>query len=151
MNEPNRILVPVDLTDKSPPCVAYAGMLARNTGASLVLATNVNVPELSAIQKYGMANEIKDDNKAGKALLFDLAAEAAPGIDTAAVLVFDDFPAEGILAVAEEYDIDLIVLASRGRRGVSRFFLGSVAESVARRSDVPVVLIPVHDEQSGSG
>lgn len=149
MNEPTRILVPVDLTDKSRPCVAYAAMLARNTGASLVLTTNVNVPELAAIQQYGKANEIKDDHKAGKALLFDLADEAAPGIDAAAVLVFDDFPAEGVLAVAEEYDIDLIVLASRGRRGVSRFFLGSVAESVARRSDVPVVLVPVHDEQVG--
>jgi nucleotide-binding universal stress UspA family protein len=146
MTEPKRILVPVDLTDKSRPCIAYAGMLARGFGSSIVLVTNVNVPELSAVQEYGRANDIDQDDVAGKALLSDLADELAPGVDATIALAFDDFPAEGILAAAGEYEADLIVLASRGRRGVSRFFLGSVAETVARKAHVPVVLVPVHDE-----
>lgn len=36
---------------------------------------------------------------------------------------------------------DLIVLGSRGRRGLSRFFLGSVAEEVARAAPVPVLVV----------
>jgi nucleotide-binding universal stress UspA family protein len=147
MTEPKIILVPVDLTDKSRPCVAYAGMLARSFGASLVLVTNVNVPELAAVQAYGAANDIDEDDKAGRALLEELATEHAPDVDATAVLAFEDFPADGILAAAERYGADLIVLASHGRRGVSRFFLGSVAEVVARKAGMPVVIVPVHDEQ----
>ena len=40
----------------------------------------------------------------------------------------------------EELDVDHVVMGSRGRRGVSRILLGSVAEAVVRRSDVPVTV-----------
>ncbi len=50
-------------------------------------------------------------------------------------------PAKGILEYAEEADIDQIVIGSHGRSGVSRVLLGSVAESVTRRSPVPVTIV----------
>lgn len=46
-----------------------------------------------------------------------------------------------IVRYAEEHDIDHIVLGSHGRRGFSRFLLGSVAERVARRSPGSVTII----------
>ncbi|QLG49048.1 universal stress protein [Natrinema halophilum] len=58
--------------------------------------------------------------------------------------------AETIVDYAEEHDIDHIVLGSHGRRGISRFLLGSVAERVARRSPGSVTIIreknPVDDQ-----
>ena len=45
------------------------------------------------------------------------------------------------MTYAEENDIDHIVVGSHGRGGVSRMLLGSVAETVARRSSVPVTII----------
>jgi len=45
-----------------------------------------------------------------------------------------------IVTYAEENDIDHIVLGSHGRTGLSRFLLGSVAETVARRSPVSVTI-----------
>lgn len=50
-------------------------------------------------------------------------------------------PAAAIVEYAEENDIDHIILGSHGRRGIARFLLGSVAESVARRSPVSVTII----------
>lgn len=49
--------------------------------------------------------------------------------------------AHTILEYAEANDVDHIVLGSHGRRGLSRFLLGSVAEAVARRSPVSVTMI----------
>lgn len=50
-------------------------------------------------------------------------------------------PARTIVEYAEENDLDHVVMGSQGRTGVSRIFLGSVAESVVRRSPVPVTVI----------
>jgi nucleotide-binding universal stress UspA family protein len=49
--------------------------------------------------------------------------------------------ANTIVRYAEEHDIDHIILGSHGRRGLSRFLLGSVAERVARRSPGSVTII----------
>ena len=50
-------------------------------------------------------------------------------------------PAEAILRVAEDQAADLIVVGSRGLSTVARFFLGSVAERVARHALCPVLLV----------
>lgn len=50
--------------------------------------------------------------------------------------------ASAILEYAEEEDVDDIVIGSEGRSGVSRMLLGSVAEKVARRSPIPVMIVP---------
>jgi nucleotide-binding universal stress UspA family protein len=50
-------------------------------------------------------------------------------------------PAEAILQVAEEHPTDLLVVGSRGLSAVARFFLGSVAERVARHASCPVLLV----------
>ena len=50
-------------------------------------------------------------------------------------------PARAILCHAEETDVDHVVIGSHGRTGLSRILLGSVAESVARRSPIPVTVV----------
>lgn len=53
--------------------------------------------------------------------------------------------------IADECEADLIVIGTHGRRGVQRFLLGSVAESLVRSTDKPVLVVR-HDssEQSQS-
>ncbi|WP_226003990.1 universal stress protein [Natrinema salinisoli] len=46
-----------------------------------------------------------------------------------------------IVDYAAEHDVDHIVVGSHGRTGASRILLGSVAETVARRSPVPVTIV----------
>ncbi len=50
-------------------------------------------------------------------------------------------PARKIFEFVSENDVDQIVMGSHGRSGVSRLLLGSVAESVIRRSPVPVIVV----------
>jgi nucleotide-binding universal stress UspA family protein len=51
-----------------------------------------------------------------------------------------------VLAYADEQDVDLIVMGTHGRRGLDRFFIGSVAEEVMRLATTPV--LTVHSEGS---
>jgi len=51
-------------------------------------------------------------------------------------------PAEAILDYVEENGVDLVIMSTHGRSGMSRWFLGSVAERVLRRSVAPLFLVP---------
>jgi nucleotide-binding universal stress UspA family protein len=57
-------------------------------------------------------------------------------------VVLDSAPAEAILKVAAEHQADLIAMATHGRSGFDRFFLGSVTERVARHASCPVLAFP---------
>lgn len=50
-------------------------------------------------------------------------------------------PAQEILNVAEEKQVDLIAMATHGRSGLAHLFAGSVAEAVLRAAKFPVLLI----------
>jgi nucleotide-binding universal stress UspA family protein len=61
-------------------------------------------------------------------------------LSCATVHVKDQFPAEGILETARKSNCDLIVMASHGRRGLSRLLLGSQTTKVLTHSSVPVLV-----------
>jgi len=65
---------------------------------------------------------------------------AAKGINVSTdVLLWK--PAEAIVGYAKQYKCDLIVMASHGRSGPSRWAYGSVADKVLRTSCIPVLMI----------
>ena len=73
-------------------------------------------------------------------------ASAALGNVETATAVESGNPHATILDYADENDIDLIVMGTRGRTGVERYLLGSVAEKVVRLSDPPVVTVRADKE-----
>ena len=62
------------------------------------------------------------------------------GVPCAVLHVKDQYPAEGILEAARANGCDLIVMASHGRRGVTRLMLGSQANRVVTHSTMPVLI-----------
>lgn len=62
------------------------------------------------------------------------------GVKVSVVVLLGN-PAEEIVRYAEENAVDLIVMASHGRSGPSRWAFGSVADKVFRGSCVPVLMI----------
>jgi nucleotide-binding universal stress UspA family protein len=50
-------------------------------------------------------------------------------------------PVDAILRYVDDNDVDHVIMGSHGRSGVSRILLGSVAETVARRSPAPVTIV----------
>ena len=76
------------------------------------------------------------------------AAEArAAGIEAESVVLETDIdePAAEILAEADRWGADLIVMGTHGRHGLAHLILGSVAEGVVQRSKVPVLLLRASD------
>ena len=62
------------------------------------------------------------------------------GVDTETMTAVGN-PAKKILEAAEENHVDHIVMGSHGRSGFGRVLFGSVAETVTRRSSVPVTIV----------
>ncbi len=156
MKQPNKILVPVDLSERSEVGMAYAAMMAETTGAELVVMTNMHVPERETLEALAAADHVSTARatdtvqKAVEAAIQRLILAYAPGATTSAVVRYQASPAEAILETASSEAVDLIVLASHGRSGMTRWMLGSVAEKIARGAEVPVLIVPVRDEATAS-
>lgn len=144
MQPPNKILVPSDLSDRSEVGIAYAAMLAEHLGSELVIMVNVNLPERAILEDLAGAEHLSLD-EAAEAALHSVATKNAPTATTSLAVRHRDFPAEGILDVAASENVDMIVIASHGRSGMTRWMLGSVAEKIVRGADVPVVVVPARD------
>ena len=54
--------------------------------------------------------------------------------------------ADGILSCSKEFNADLIVIGTHSRSGIDRLLMGSVAESVVRSAQVPVLVVPLVEE-----
>lgn len=52
------------------------------------------------------------------------------------------FPKEEILSVAKEWEADVIVMGTHGRKGLAHLFNGSIAEDVVKNASVPVLVVP---------
>jgi hypothetical protein len=58
MKQPNKILVPSDLSDRSEVGIAYAAMLAEHLGSELVIMVNVNLPERAVLEEFAGAEHL---------------------------------------------------------------------------------------------
>lgn len=56
--------------------------------------------------------------------------------------IIEGQPAESILDVAKAHKVDVIVMSTHGRTGLSRLFMGSVAQKVVAEATCPVFLVP---------
>jgi nucleotide-binding universal stress UspA family protein len=74
----------------------------------------------------------------GEAAVSEAASKA--GVSCTTVHVKERYPAEGILETAKARTCDLIVMASHGRRGLTRLLLGSQAHNVVTHSTIPVLI-----------
>ncbi len=144
--DPKKILVPVDFSEWSRG-VLRAGLEIgrhRSAGVSVIhVAREADYLTLYGGEITGAVswNKFREDaQKELEGRLRELLEEASAGPGVRSVLVFGD-PAKEIVKFAESEDMDLIVMATSGRMGLSRFFLGSVTEQVIRRAHCPVLVI----------
>ena len=152
-----KILIAVEDTIYSDHAVTYGLTLARRLGAEVAL---VHVNEIPAATPYiadPMLNEtsfmmpemISIQEDASNAL-FDRIKKQAGDDLTLYTYTKLGSPKTEILATAEECNADMIILGTHGRTGFDHFISGSVAESVARKSKCPVLIIPNKDQEESS-
>ena len=144
------ILVATDFSDASAPATAYAFSLARALNARLYIMHVVpadDVRMITAIRTY-LQSEVTPET-----LVETLYAEANKRL-TAMVeeahatelvqerLVVTGEPAAEIMRWAAAKPAQLIIIGTHGRRGVTRFLMGSVAERVLREAPCAVLVVP---------
>ena len=139
-----KILHPTDFSDCAAEAQEEASRLARVLGAELVLLhVSVEAP-LYAEGLIGVKDVRKVYEAQRKWAEETLDARAAALRDTGVTsraLVRVGVPAEEIVKAAAEEGVDMIVMGTHGRGGLSRFFLGSVADRVIRTARCPVLTV----------
>lgn len=140
------MMIPLDGSDRSREVLEPALALARVLGARVSLV-HVVPPQLPVGSMYipHMVIEQHEDQKrvqAAKTKLDALAAELrTQGLDVEAEVLTGDLPAPALLHHVDEHEVGIVAMATAGRGGISRLVLGSVADKVARGSEVPVLLV----------
>lgn len=138
-------------TDGSMPGRQAAEMginLAQLAGAEVTAVYVVDMARLTQLPGYISVPGIKErllelmDTESEKATaeVENMAKEA--GVACCKKVAGGD-PADELLKISQELGVDLLVMGSIGRSGLSKILLGSVAEKVVRHSKVPVLLVPI--------
>ena len=138
-----KILVPTDFSDLSQQALEFALSLADRFRAKLYLMHVWELPMTGSLLPPEPYPEsvLTEEQTAGEQHLTKVTNELkASGFDVAPVFVFGK-PYMEIVKAATDLDVDLIVLASHGRSGVSHLLLGSVAEKVVRLAPCPVFTV----------
>lgn len=136
------ILYATDFSRAAAAAFPYGAEFARRFGAKFY-TVHVRTPEnyvLAAPEAWTSVNEEydKQERDLGQVLRNDL-----PNIETE-VLTAEGGVWPVLESVIDEKKIDLLVLGTRGRTGIGKFFLGSVAEDIVRRAPCPVLTVGPH-------
>jgi nucleotide-binding universal stress UspA family protein len=140
-----RIVVPLDGSDIAEQALESATEMARLTGAPMHLVRILDLHASDYTYAYGYMVEAPDAGyfQAEQEVATQYLAETARLLENQGLTVTHELrhgsAATGIVEALEAGD--LLVMASHGRSGMSRWFLGSVAESVIRNATVPVLLV----------
>ena len=137
-----KILVPADGSNTAEEPLAFAEKIAGRT------ASDIHILHVSKEQNTGRHRMIEAWLEAIARETKLNAEKYLPQAAQKEIAVISDSlpgdPAEQIFAYSEKENIDLILMASYGRSGPKRWVLGSVADKVARHSEIPVMLIKPH-------
>ena len=152
------ILVATDFSTASAPATAYAFSLARALNARLYIMHVVpedDVRVITAISGY-LQSEVTPAafvetfyTEANKRLT-TLVEEAYATDVVHERLVVTGEPAVELISWAAAKQVQLIIIGTHGRHGVTRFLMGSVAERVLREAPCAVLVVPATTESSVS-
>jgi nucleotide-binding universal stress UspA family protein len=143
-----KILAATDGSELATNAVKTGIQLAKELKASLtIVSVTEPLPPIDAAAQaeIGVKDPIgRYERLAEKGALKSLAAAqqlaSEAGVACETIHVKDTHPAIGIVETGETNGADLIVMASHGRRGLTKLLLGSVTNEVLVRSKVPVLV-----------
>jgi nucleotide-binding universal stress UspA family protein len=143
---PKHILVPTDLSEGAEQAFDYACELARGLGAQIHLLHVITIPALG-VPELGVAltSSMIDQMVVESQAAVDRLARTRCTAQLGQVMVKIGDARDVINQTSKELGIDLIVMGTHGRRGITRALLGSVAETVVRSAPCAVLTVRLHD------
>jgi nucleotide-binding universal stress UspA family protein len=137
-----KILVPLDGSEVAEVALPYAEELSVKLGVGIELLRAVTLPVYS--EPLGGVYTVEQEaalRTGAKAYLEQISGRLKEKGITVSAEIICSTAAEGIIDYAFKDEVELIVLATHGHSGITRWALGSVADKVIRGTDKPVVLI----------
>jgi nucleotide-binding universal stress UspA family protein len=144
----SKILCPVQFEQNSIEALKFAARIAASGDVILYLLHVISGPMADSISMQPPPAEVIASTRRE---LETLGHKHVPAANRREIIVRVGDPPQIIDAVAGEFAVDLIVMATHGHKGVARLLLGSVAEKVVRTSAHPVLTIrPIRTAQPAS-
>jgi len=143
-----KIIVAVDFSEFTEGLIGYAGEMANYLGAKVFLVHIIQSAQLveilgdvpsavPSLAEPGLLNQIKQSAQSRLERYQERLKEL--GIECE-VYVLAGAPYFEIVEFAEKQEADLIIIGSAGKSGFKHLLLGSVAEKVARKSSMPMLI-----------
>ena len=138
-----KILIAIDGSPASDEAVEFGVELAAEQNAAVIFVHVVRLLDIVPMTCFGMAagarpHEVTEEEK--QPLVEAKAAAEHQGVHVTAKLLIGDAVDE-IVACADNLDVDLIVIGSRGHGELTSALLGSVSRGVVSESKRPVVIV----------
>ncbi len=146
-----KILCALDLSEHSKLVADYAVMIAKMAKASVTVV--YAAPTLTQYTGFHVPSNTIDnfvgEIVAGAELsMKDFVAKHFQGVDVTFSVVVG-YAAEEILSLAQLEQVDMIIMGTRGRKGLDLILFGSVAEKVVKHAQCPVLTVrPFEEEDS---
>ena len=141
----NKILLATDGSEFAEKALQKSIDLAKATNASVtvVSASPMIYPRISLEVTKDINEKMQEHTAAEVNKIADEALQKLKdqGVKADKKVVLDMVPADAICSTAKEGGYDLIVVGSRGRRGLSETFLGSVSNEVAHLACTTVMIV----------
>lgn len=140
----NAVIVPWDYSEMSIQALKKAQSLVDSSKIHVV-----HVTEYPSAYEYGIVWDMVDQDAIIKRLedAFQEIVDEHKELQPANFTILFGVPGTKVAQFAEEKQADLILMASHGRKGISRVFLGSVAERILRTAACPVLILRDKVEQ----
>ncbi len=139
-----KILAPTDFSELSKLGVRHALEMARDTGAEVIVyfAIDLGGDWMEKPPQIVPYHDMLEDTR--KQLDKFVAENFADLIDLVEVRKVVEFgaPAKNIVEEADSEGVDMIVMSTHGRTGLSHIILGSITEKVVARAHCPVLVVP---------
>jgi len=138
------VLVPLDGSPEGEQAIPVGSAVARRAGATLDFALVLQPPSALALatERPAVAAAIEQDARTRASEYLEAKAEAARALGLAVTPgLLHGAPAGALADYIRTRGIDLVVMTTHGRGGLGRWWLGSVADRLLRRSLAPILLL----------
>ncbi len=140
----DRILLPVDGSEPAMHATQYAVVLAKTFGAKMkAIYVDTGIEALELPEEIEAEEVYEGAHPSVKGLAIAKTMCERNDVECEIEIVKGGV-AKRIIATAEEFDADLIVIGDTGRTGIKRIALGSIAETVLKGSDRPVMVVKAY-------
>lgn len=154
-----KILVALDYSKSVNMIAQKANEMAEAFQADIILLhvlsdityySSLNYSPITGFDSFSTMDMVQESTieevKKAAELFLEKLSQKFGDLKTQLVVREGDF-ADEILNASEKYKAKMIIMGTHSRRGIDKIFMGSVAEEVLHKSNIPVYVIPVREEK----